>query len=92
MLRLPEAAELLIGESPVALGIAAVAVVAFVGTRAAKPLAKRAIVGYLAASDRAAELVARAGEQVQDLYAEARHEYEAERNDTAAATTAEPAR
>jgi len=75
----PEAAEAVLGETPLGLGIVAAAVVAVVGARAAKPLFKRAIVGYLALTERARELVAEAGEQAQDLYAEAKYEYEAER-------------
>jgi hypothetical protein len=80
MLRgIPEAAETVLGETPLGLGIAAAAVVAILGARAGKPLVKRAIVGYLALTERARELAAEAGEQVQDLYTEAKYEYEAER-------------
>jgi hypothetical protein len=42
----------------------------------AKPLAKRAIVGYLALTERTRTAVAEAVEQAQDLYAEAKYEYQ----------------
>jgi hypothetical protein len=44
----------------------------------AKPLAKYAIRGYFAASQRAREVAAEAVEQLQDLYAEAKYEHESE--------------
>jgi hypothetical protein len=47
---------------------------AFAAPRA-KPLAKRAIIGYLALTERTRAAVAEAVEQVQDLYAEAKYEY-----------------
>jgi hypothetical protein len=100
MLReVPAVAEAILGETPLGVGLAAAAVVAVVAARTGKPLAKRAIVGYLAlagaagglakgAGERARELVAEAGEQMQDLYAEAKYEYEAER--AAATDNAKP--
>ncbi|MBX5492577.1 MAG: DUF5132 domain-containing protein [Chloroflexi bacterium] len=64
------------GGTPLGIGIAAVAVGAVLIGPRAKPLLKKAIIGYLTASERVRELVAEASEQLQDIYAEARHEYE----------------
>lgn len=58
------------------VGLAAVAVAALVGGSRAKPLAKQAVKGYLAASQRVREWSAEATEQLQDIYAEAKYEYE----------------
>ena len=60
------------------VGIAAFAVVAMIGGPRAKPLAKQAIKGYLAATERVREMAAEATEQLQDLYAEAKYEYESQ--------------
>ena len=60
------------------LGIAVVAGIMLVGGPRAKPLAKSALKGYLVTTKRVREWVAGATEQVQDLYAEARYEYESE--------------
>jgi hypothetical protein len=46
--------------------------------RGLRPVAKEAIKGYLVLSDRAREMLAEGGEQIQDLVAEARSEYETE--------------
>jgi hypothetical protein len=54
--------------------VAGGAAAAFASPRA-KPIAKRAIVGYLALTERARTAVAEAVEQAQDLYAEAKYEY-----------------
>ena len=51
------------------------------GTRG-RPLLKGAIVGYFAATERVRELAAEAGEQLQDLYEEARAEFESAREGT----------
>ena len=59
-------------------GIGLVAVGAVVLAPRAKPLVKQAIKGYLATTERAREMMAEANEQLQDLYAEAKHEYESE--------------
>ncbi|HLH22091.1 MAG TPA: DUF5132 domain-containing protein [Chloroflexota bacterium] len=59
-------------------GLGLVAVGAVILAPRAKPLAKQAIKGYLAATERAREMMAETGEQLQDLYAEAKHEYESE--------------
>jgi Protein of unknown function (DUF5132) len=61
--------------SPWGIGIVAVAAVALAGRDRAKPLAKGAIKRYLSLSQRAQEWTAGAVEQVQDLYAEAKHEH-----------------
>jgi hypothetical protein len=47
-----------------------------------RPLLKGAIVGYFAATERVRELAAEAGEQLQDLYEEARAEFESAREGT----------
>lgn len=63
----------------VGIGLAVLAVsVAPKLMKAGRPLMKRAIKGYLKAQDKAKEVVAESGERVQDLYAEAKHEHEAE--------------
>lgn len=46
--------------------------------RGLRPVVKGAIRGYLSVSDRAREMAAEAGESLQDLYAEAKSEYESE--------------
>ena len=74
---LGEFVESVFGGTPVGVGLAAVAVVAVVAAPRAKPLLKKAIIGYLAATERVREVVAEASEQVQDIYAEARYEFEA---------------
>ena len=60
-----------------AAGVAIVVGVAAIGARRNSPLVKEVIKGYLAVSERMKELTAEAGEQLQDLYAEARAEDEA---------------
>ncbi len=60
-------------------GLGLVAVAAVVVIPRAKPLAREAMRGYFAVTEGARTWAAEAGEQVQDLYAEAKHEYEAER-------------
>src|SRR4051812_49976394 len=67
-----------------AFGVGAVAVgaMAVFGGPKAKPYAKRAMKGYMTVAHRAQEAAAEAAERVQDLYHEARHEYESEINGT----------
>jgi hypothetical protein len=72
-----------------AAGVAIVLGVAAVGARRDSPLVKEVIKGYLTVSERVKEIAAEAGEQLQDLYAEARAEYEA--GGTALATVGTPA-
>lgn len=52
-----------------------------VGGPRAKPLAKGAIKGYLTATRRVREAAAEASESLQDIYAEAKHEYESQLRD-----------
>src|SRR3954467_4961369 len=59
-----------------AAGVGIVVGVIALTTRRDSPLAKEMMNGYLTVSDRVRELVAEAGEQMADLYAEARAEYE----------------
>ena len=58
----------------IGLGLAAGA--AIVLGRQGRPLVKGAIVGYLAAQDRVREFAAETVEQMQDVYEEARAEYQ----------------
>ncbi len=59
-----------------ATGVAVVLGVAAVGARRGRPLVKEVMKGYVLVSDRVKELVAETGEQLADLYAEARAEHE----------------
>ena len=77
MLGLGDLGEAVFGNTPLGLGIAAAAVAGVIVAPRAKPLLKKAIIGYLVATERVREVVAEAGEQVQDIYAEARYEFEA---------------
>src|SRR5205823_2361418 len=72
-----------------AAGVAVVLGVAAVGARRDSPVVKEIVKGYLMVSDRVKELVAEAGEQLADLYAEARAEYES--GTSALATLGAPA-
>jgi hypothetical protein len=76
MFALDDVAEAVFGGTPLGVGIAAAAVAAVVVAPRAKPLLKKAIIGYLSASERVREVLAEASEQVQDIYAEARYEFE----------------
>ena len=58
------------------LGLALVAGVGLLAWKGGRPLAKRAITGALVLSQRAQELAAETTEQLQDLYAEARSEFD----------------
>ncbi len=68
------------GLPAVGVGLATVAAVV-VGARAAKPLAKGTLRGYFALTHGTRRWAAEAKEQMQDLYAEAKHEYEASHPD-----------
>jgi len=57
----------------------------------AKPLAKQAIKGYFAAAHKVREAAAEAVEQAQDLYAEAKYEYQSQLEEVEAAPAAEKA-
>lgn len=64
---------------PIGIGLVVLAVSAGPKLmKAGRPLVKRAIKGYLAAQEKAKEAVAEGSERMQDLYAEAKHEYEQE--------------
>jgi hypothetical protein len=73
-----EAFEAVTGNSIWALAVAGIAGVAIIGGRRAKPLARTAIKGYLGGRAWARERFAEATERVQDLYAEAKYEYQSE--------------
>lgn len=66
-----------LGGSVWGFGAAVVAGVALLAWKGGRPLAKKAITGAMVLSERAREAAAEASEQVQDLYAEARSEFEA---------------
>ena len=69
-----------VGSSFGVAGIVTVAALALIGGPRLKPLAKGAIVGYLAATHKVREWTAEASETVQDLYAEAKYEFETTSN------------
>jgi hypothetical protein len=66
-----------VGGTTWGLGVAMVAGAVLLVGKGGRPLAKRAIKGYLILTDAARELTAEATEQLQDIYAEARAELEA---------------
>jgi hypothetical protein len=76
-----ELGERLEGKGWLGVGIGTVILAPIVApalARGLRPLAKRAIKGYLTLADRARERLAETNEQLQDLVAEARSEYETE--------------
>jgi hypothetical protein len=91
MLGVDDLVEAVVGGTSWGAGLVAIAAVAVVGGPRAKPLAKQAIKGYLAATERVRELAAEATEQLQDIYAEAKYEYESQLSDGAAAEGVEEA-
>ena len=66
------------------VGIGVTLGVASALTDGSKPLAKRAIKGYFAVTDRVKVAAAELGENLQDLYAEAKMEYDTGRANGAA--------
>ena len=78
MIGFDDVVEGVLGGTSWGVGALAIAAVAVVGAPKAKPLAKQAIKGYLAATERVREMAAEATEQIQDLYAEAKYEYESQ--------------
>jgi hypothetical protein len=68
--------DLLEGGGGWGIGIGLVAGAALILGRQGRPLVKGAIVGYLSVQDRVKELAAETVEQIQDLYEEARAEYQ----------------
>ena len=95
MLGLDDLVEGVFGGTSWGVGALAIAAVAVVGAPRAKPLAKQAIKGYFAATERFREMAAEATEQLQDLYAEAKYEYQSQlsenENESSAAETVEEA-
>ncbi|MGE5619930.1 MAG: DUF5132 domain-containing protein [Sphingomonadaceae bacterium] len=67
------------------LGVAA----AMAGAQRSRPLLKQTMKSYLVAVDRTRELAAQMGETLEDLYAEAKAEYEAESKGAPPGTTTE---
>jgi len=64
---------------PIGIGLVVLAVSAGPKLmKAGRPFVKRVIKGYLAAQEMTKEKLAEGGERLQDLYAEAKHEYEQE--------------
>ena len=68
--------DLLEGGGSWGLGVGLVAGAAIVLAKSGRPVLKSAIVGYLTLSDRVKTLAAETSEQLQDLYEEARTEYQ----------------
>jgi hypothetical protein len=91
MIGLDDVVEGVLGGTSWGLGVTAVAIGAVVAAPRAKPLAKGAIKGYLAATQRVREWTAESTERLQDLYAEAKHEFEVGLDEGAEAE-AEPAK
>jgi len=70
--------EMLLGGMAAGVGFVLGVGGALAGAEQMRPVVKRAMKGYLAATTRAREMTAEMGETLEDLYAEARAEYEAE--------------
>ncbi len=70
--------EMLLGGTAAGVGFVLGVGGALAGSQRARPLVKQAMKGYLVATDRAREMAAEMGETLEDLYAEARAEFEAE--------------
>ncbi len=68
--------DLLEGGGGWGIGLGLVAGAAIVLSRRGRPLVKGALVGYLSAQERVREFAAETVEQIQDLYEEARAEYQ----------------
>jgi hypothetical protein len=68
--------DLLEGGGGWGLGVGLVAGAAIVLAKSGRPVLKGALVGYFALSDRMKTLAAETTEQIQDLYEEARTEYQ----------------
>jgi hypothetical protein len=78
MFGVDELVEGVVGGTTLGIGLVAAAGVALVVGPRAKPLIKEAIKFSLATTERAREMVAEAGEQIQDLWAEAKYEYDSQ--------------
>ena len=70
----------LLGAPVWGLGVAIVGGIGLLTWKMGRPLAKGAIVGALSLTERAREVTAEATEQIQDIYAEARSEFETRAN------------
>ncbi len=70
--------EMLVGGAAAGVGFVLGVSGALASSRQMRPLVKQAVKGYLGATDRAREMAAEMGETLEDLYAEARAEYESE--------------
>ena len=64
------------GGGALGLGLALVAGVGLLAWKGGRPILKKAITAGLALTERAQEAVAEASEQMQDVYAEARAEFD----------------
>lgn len=82
MFLVDDVVEGILGGTSWGVGVLAVGAAALVAGPRAKPLAKQAIKGYMAGTRRVREWGAEATERLQDLYAEAKYEYESELNQT----------
>lgn len=89
---LDEVFDSLVGGTTWGLGVAAVAGAVLLVGKGGRPLAKRAIKGYLVLSERAREPRVEASEQLQGIYAEARAEREETHHPGDAAPAPRPAR
>ncbi len=70
--------EMLLGGAAAGAGFVVGAAGILVGAQRIRPVARQAIKGYLVAADRARVATAELAETVEDLYAEAKAEFEAE--------------
>lgn len=70
--------EMLVGGTAAGVGFVLGVGGTLAGARRIRPLARQAIKSYLLASERAREAVAEMAETMEDLYAEARAEHQAE--------------
>ena len=70
--------EMMIGGAAAGVGFVLGAGGALVGAQKLRPAARKAIKGYIVATERAREMTAELAETIEDIYAEARAEREAE--------------
>ncbi len=82
--------ELLLGGAAAGVGFALGVGGTMAGAEKMRPLVKKAIKGYFTATERAREMVAEMGEGMEDLYAEAKAEHEAEAGTVPNAEQAHP--
>jgi hypothetical protein len=79
--------EMLLGGAAAGVGFVLGAGGALASSRRLRPLMKQAMKGYIVASDRAKEASALMAESLEDMYAEAKAEHQAETAPAPAATT-----